>query len=162
MSTTRIFIYSDLDNESTDMFVSYIILSDLEAEDTTLPAALAPPSVDYVQASPEYISTLGLLRRTFRRLTLEESSKEDPLEEDSLKEDPMEDDEPRQAQIPLRRAYRLHLNRPLMMLALRKTVRASFTLLPYIEVAIAKENAAPPHKRRRSPSPPPSPSSSSS
>ncbi|GJS16586.1 hypothetical protein Tco_0411058 [Tanacetum coccineum] len=55
MSTTRISIYSDSDNESADMFVSYIILSDSEAEDTALPAALAPPSVDYVQASPEYI-----------------------------------------------------------------------------------------------------------
>nr|GEV68515.1 hypothetical protein [Tanacetum cinerariifolium] len=85
MSTSRIFIYLDTDNESTDLFVSYIILSDSKDEDIASPVALAPPLVDYVQASPNYISA-----------------------------------------------------------------------------AIAKENAAPPCKRRRSPSPPPSPSSSPS
>ncbi|GJR76205.1 putative reverse transcriptase domain-containing protein [Tanacetum coccineum] len=48
--------------------------------------------------------------------------------------------------------YRLHLIDPLLMLTLRKTVRAPFTLSLSIEATIVEEIVAPPRNRTRSPS----------
>ncbi|GJW15792.1 hypothetical protein Tco_0019925 [Tanacetum coccineum] len=91
MSVSHIFVLSRSDDTSTRSSIPYIILTDLEAEDATVPAAPAPLSPDYV----------------------------------------------------------LHHNGPLMMLTLWKGVRSPFTLSSAIEVAIAKEIAAPPRKRAR-------------
>ncbi|GKD79740.1 hypothetical protein Tco_1342361 [Tanacetum coccineum] len=55
MSTSRISMYSDSDDESTGSSVTYIVLSDSEVEDTASPTTFKPPSPDYVLTSPNYV-----------------------------------------------------------------------------------------------------------
>ncbi|GJW79312.1 hypothetical protein Tco_0140994, partial [Tanacetum coccineum] len=94
-----------INDESIGSSVSYIILSDSEADDTTLPVVLAPPLPDYVQASPNYVLPLDIKTEPFEAPAsadyapgsdietepLEEDPHEADLEE-SLEEDPFEED----------------------------------------------------------------------
>ncbi|GKG53033.1 hypothetical protein Tco_0552301, partial [Tanacetum coccineum] len=66
MSTSHISIYSDSNNESTGLSVSYIILSNSATKDTTLLVALAPPSPDYVLVSPDYVLALDTKTEPFK------------------------------------------------------------------------------------------------
>ncbi|GJR43946.1 hypothetical protein Tco_1312049 [Tanacetum coccineum] len=93
MSTSHISIYSDSDNESTGLSVSYIILSDSAAEDTALLTALAPPSPDYVLASPDYVLALDTKTESFKApsspdYTPGSDTKTKPCEEDPQEADP--------------------------------------------------------------------------
>nr|GEY40316.1 hypothetical protein [Tanacetum cinerariifolium] len=68
MSTSHISIYSDSNNESSGSFISYIILSDSEAEETASPAALTPSSPDYILTSPDYLPALDMKTKSFEAL----------------------------------------------------------------------------------------------
>ncbi|GJR97428.1 hypothetical protein Tco_0269602 [Tanacetum coccineum] len=176
MSTSYITISLDSGDESTALFVSYIIISNSEDEDTASPAALAPPSLDYVPASPNYAPGLETDTEPLEEDPKEaehnpkESSEEDPSEEVPTKEDeslsvqdppaPPTQTAPtiptliiQRGRIPSFRPYWHHPNGWRFMLTLRKTVCAPYTLSSSIEAAITKEIAAPPRKRTRSPSP---------
>nr|GEZ13761.1 hypothetical protein [Tanacetum cinerariifolium] len=76
--------------------IPYIILSDLEVEDATLPAAPAPLSQDYVRASPDYTlnsySDSEPFKEDPQEADLEEYSEEEPLKDDLSDEDPMKAD----------------------------------------------------------------------
>nr|GFB29134.1 hypothetical protein [Tanacetum cinerariifolium] len=69
MSSSYISIYSNSDDESTSSYVSYIILSHLEARDTASPAALVPPSPDYILASSDYVPALDTKNEPFKAPT---------------------------------------------------------------------------------------------
>ncbi|GKC83309.1 hypothetical protein Tco_1139026 [Tanacetum coccineum] len=66
MSTSHISIYPEFDDESICSSDSYIILSESQVEDTALPAALAPPSPDYVPASSDYVSASDKETKPFK------------------------------------------------------------------------------------------------
>nr|GEY36653.1 hypothetical protein [Tanacetum cinerariifolium] len=69
MSSSHISIYSDSNDESTNSYVSYIILSDSEAEDTASPIGLAPPSPDYIPALPDYAPASNTKTEPFKAQT---------------------------------------------------------------------------------------------
>ncbi|GJZ68856.1 hypothetical protein Tco_0632406 [Tanacetum coccineum] len=68
MFVFHIYVSLRFDHESTRSSIPYIILTDSEAEDVTLPATPAPLSSNYVVASPDY--------------TLDSDSDSKPFEED--------------------------------------------------------------------------------
>ncbi|GKC78450.1 hypothetical protein Tco_1129224 [Tanacetum coccineum] len=86
------------DDESTRSSIPYIILTDSEAEDATLPVAPAPLSPDYVPTSPDYTPNSDSDSEPFEEDPQEadpkESYEEDPSEDDSSVEDLMEADGP--------------------------------------------------------------------
>ncbi|GKE31253.1 hypothetical protein Tco_1450575, partial [Tanacetum coccineum] len=96
MSVSHISVSSSYDDESTRSSIPYIILTDSEAEDATLPVAPALLSLDYVPASPDYTPDFDLDSEPFevdpQEADLEESYEEDPSEDDSSAEDPMKAD----------------------------------------------------------------------
>ncbi|GJU37884.1 hypothetical protein Tco_1186238 [Tanacetum coccineum] len=77
MSTSYITISLDSNEDSTDASVSYIILSDSEAGDTTSLAAPAPLSLDYVPASPDYVPASDTETEPFEALTSLDASSSD-------------------------------------------------------------------------------------
>ncbi|GJS03307.1 hypothetical protein Tco_0319815 [Tanacetum coccineum] len=114
MYTSYITIFLDSKNESTGSSISYIILSESNAKETASPAALAPPSPDYIPSSQDYVLASNTKTKPFEAPTLPnyasgldtktEPFEEDPQEaehdleesseEDPSKEDPTEKDEP--------------------------------------------------------------------
>ncbi|GKA86704.1 hypothetical protein Tco_0808415 [Tanacetum coccineum] len=73
------------------MSIPCIILTDPEAEDTTLPAAPAPLSPDYMPASPDYTLVFDSDFKPFegdpQEADPKASSEEDPTEDDTSNED---------------------------------------------------------------------------
>ncbi|GJY30540.1 hypothetical protein Tco_0414035 [Tanacetum coccineum] len=87
MFVSYISVLPRFDDESTESSIPCIILTDLEAEDATLPVAPAPLSPDYVSASTDYTPDFDSDSKPFKEdpqeADLEESSEEDPSEDDS-------------------------------------------------------------------------------
>ncbi|GJS56978.1 hypothetical protein Tco_0651762 [Tanacetum coccineum] len=87
MSTSHISSYSDFDNESTVLSVSYIILLDSEVKNIASPAALTPPLADYVLVLPDYIPVSDIETEPFEaptspNYTPGSDTKIEPFEED--------------------------------------------------------------------------------
>ncbi|GJT89638.1 putative reverse transcriptase domain-containing protein [Tanacetum coccineum] len=144
MSLTHISISSDFNTESVRSSASHVISSDTETEIIAVPAIIpeddletepseAPPSPDYVLASPKYFPGSDT------ESDLEELPLEDPSEDDSSGDDASETAGPLCG-----RPYRIHPNGVRMLLTARKRVRAPPALSPSTEAAIAEWITAPP------------------
>nr|GFA68529.1 hypothetical protein [Tanacetum cinerariifolium] len=151
-----------LDEESIGSSISYIILSDSEAEHVTSPIVI----LDYALSSDTDTEPFKALPSPDDTPTsdveiepFEEDAQEAELDlEDSIKEDPSKED-PSEAYEPLPAQTRPFRTR--MICRPRKTISPPYTLPPTIEATIIEEIAAPPRKRYKSPSPLPSSASPS-
>ncbi|GJS48737.1 hypothetical protein Tco_1187241 [Tanacetum coccineum] len=91
MSTSHISIYLEFDYKSICSSDSYIILSESEVVDTALPAALTPPSPDYVSASPDYVSASDKETKPFKAPASPDYTPRSDIKTEPFKENPQED-----------------------------------------------------------------------
>ncbi|GKE14714.1 hypothetical protein Tco_1422291 [Tanacetum coccineum] len=90
MSTSYITISLDSEDKSTDSFISYIILLYVEAKETASPASFAPPSLDYVRTSQDYVLALNIEIESFEELTSPDYASGSDIETEPFDEDPQE------------------------------------------------------------------------